>query len=411
MNRHRLLVLLGATAAAVAQAETSPYYVGASQTFTHESNLLRLADGDTAPAGSSKSDTISSTALLAGIDQPIGRQRLFGNLTLRANRLSNNEIYDNESYALAAGIDWATVDNISGGLKFSANRNLASFNTVEIGLVTKKNLESTQQVEASVRVGVVTEWTAEIGASHRSVDYSAAEYRSREFRQDSLSAGLRYRPAATGTFGVALRSAKGKYPRFFNLAPDVYEADAFERRDLDLTATLLPSCASTFNARVSWSQTRYDVATERDFSGVTGMLKWSWAATGKLRVETRLARDPSQDSYFSDLAAGQTVDYSRVTTSLRLRADYDLSAKIAVNTTLSTAQRSLTRTLQNSFGASLADNGSDRTSGLALGATWTPTRSVQVGCDIASDKRRGDAPLSSNLSSTTTSCFGQFTLQ
>ena len=31
---------------------------------------------------SSKSDTVSATSLLAGIDQPIGRQRLFGNATV-----------------------------------------------------------------------------------------------------------------------------------------------------------------------------------------------------------------------------------------------------------------------------------------------------------------------------------------
>jgi len=412
MNQHRLFVLLAATAAAAAQAETSPYYIGASQSFSHSSNLLRLGDDEPVPAGLSKADTVSSTSLLAGLDQPIGRQRLYGNVTLRANRLSNNDIYNNESYALTAGLDWATVEHISGSLKATANRNLAAFNADEIGLLQKKNLETTQQVDAAFRIGVVTEWTAEAMFGGRSVDYSADEFQSREFRQDSASLGLRWRPSDATTLGLAVRQTKGRYPKFRSLPDGSFEDDRFDSRNVDLTGTIAPSAISTFSTRLSFGKTDYEVATQRSYSGVTGLLRWEWKPTGKLSFDTRLTRDPSQSSYFFDSrVSDSTVEYSRITTALSMRADYAVSAKIGLNSTLAYSRRSLARTVPTTSGSEEL-TGQDRSTRLAFGATWVPTRSLQFGCDLAQDRRSTNSTeLSSAYSDTTVSCFGQVTLQ
>jgi hypothetical protein len=101
-------------------AEASPYTLGASQTVTYDSNLLRLSNGQAVPDGYSRADTVYTTALIAGLDQPIGRQRVYANATLRANRLSKNRIYDNEGYALAGGLDWSTVNRPAGQRRLPA---------------------------------------------------------------------------------------------------------------------------------------------------------------------------------------------------------------------------------------------------------------------------------------------------
>jgi hypothetical protein len=410
ITRIPLLALLAAAAASSAQAETSPYFIGASQAFSHSTNLLRLSDGQAVPDGFSKSDTVSATSLLAGLDQPFGRQRVYGNLALRANRLANNKVYDNESYALTAGLDWATVERISGSLRATANRNLASFNADEIGFVQKKNLETTQQVDAAFRVGVVTELTAELNVGGRSLDYSADEFQSREFRQNSASIGLRWRPGGAGTLGLALRETKGRYPKAFPAGAAV-ESDRFDSRDVDFSASVEASAASTLSARISLGKTSYDVATQRGYSGVTGLLRWEWQPTGKLRLNTQLTRDPSQASYFfSSAVPNSTVENSRLATTLRLRTDYEASAKIALNSTLSYGRRSLVRTLPAAAGGTEL-TGNDRSSGLGFGASWTPVRSLQFGCDLAQERRSSDSTLSSNFSDTTVSCFGQVTLQ
>ncbi|MBL8333804.1 MAG: hypothetical protein JNM08_11900, partial [Rubrivivax sp.] len=49
--------------------------MGVQQTVTQESNLMRLETGAPLPDGVSRSDTVWTTELQGGIDQPIGRQR------------------------------------------------------------------------------------------------------------------------------------------------------------------------------------------------------------------------------------------------------------------------------------------------------------------------------------------------
>ena len=110
----------GRQISAGAAAQTSPWYLGASLALTHEDNVYRLPDGVATPAGVSKADTITTASLLAGLDQPIGRQRLYGTASLRDNRFDRNRVLDNQGYALRAGLDWATGERIAGTLDLRA---------------------------------------------------------------------------------------------------------------------------------------------------------------------------------------------------------------------------------------------------------------------------------------------------
>jgi hypothetical protein len=63
-----------------------PYSMSLSQSVTRESNLLRVEEGQAVPDTLSRSDTVWTSTLQGGIDQPIGRQRVFGNASLRHSR-------------------------------------------------------------------------------------------------------------------------------------------------------------------------------------------------------------------------------------------------------------------------------------------------------------------------------------
>ena len=147
------LLLIGGAAA----AQTSPWYVGASQDFTRDSNIYRLANGAATPAGLSKSDLISTTSLLAGLDQPVGRQRVFGSAALRSSRFSDNKNLNNEGYALTAGLDWATANRLSGTLEANAERRLARFDpNRNPNLNIRNNIEDLTRLRADAKLGVVT---------------------------------------------------------------------------------------------------------------------------------------------------------------------------------------------------------------------------------------------------------------
>lgn len=408
----RLAAALTTLAAGAAMAQSSPYYIGVAQSLGYESNLYRVGEGQEealARAGLSKSDTVSGTSLVGGVDQTIGRQRVYGSANLRANRYANNKTLDNESYGLNLALDWATVGRLSGTLSAAADQNLAQFNNRSAagGVETKKNVVRTNQVDAKVRLGVVTKYTLEASLGHRDRSYSAPEYDSSEYRQTSGSLGLRYRPSGALSLGAALRITDATYPNF---KP---QADRLKRQDIDFTATWLPSAVSQFNLRLSPTHTSYDRDTDSDFSGVTGSATWGWQPTGKLRLTTGLSRDTGQSSDAVNLGFFGTgvTDYSRTTTALSLKADYELSAKIALNAGLSYAHRALTNTLSQGSNSVTTGSGSDKTTVLSLGARWLPTRSIQVGCNASAENRSSNTNLSVSLSGSSFSCYGQFVLQ
>ena len=411
----RLAAALATLAAGATMAQSSPYYLGVAQSLGHESNLYRVGDGQVLPAGFSKSDTVSGTSLVGGIDQTISRQRVYGSANVRANRYANNKTLDNESYGLNLALDWATVGRLSGTLSAAADQNLAQFNNRTAGGVeTKKNVVRTNQVDAKVRLGVVTKYTLEASLGHRDRSYSASEYDSSEYRQTSGSLGLRYRPSSALSLGAALRISEARYPKFNQTAPGVFEADRLKRQDIDFTATWLPSAVSRFNLRLSPTHTSYDRDTGSDFSGVTGSATWGWQPTGKLKLTTGLSRDTGQSSDAVNLGffGSGVTDYSRTTSALSLKADYELSAKIALNAGLSHAHRALTNTSSLAGNTLGTDTGSDNTTVLSLGARWLPTRSIQVGCNASAENRSSsNANLSVSLSGNSVSCYGQIVLQ
>ena len=237
----RLAGALLALCAGTANAQTSPWSVGGSLLLSHDSNLLRLADTQDPGSGESRSDTVLSTALVGSLNQNIGRQRVFGNLTLRDNRFERNAKYNNQSYNGTLGLDWSTINRISGNLSLSAVRNLSTFNAEGVGLLSEKNLETTQALNAGVSLGLVTEYSLEIGAGRRQVRNSVQDERvlSRDVNLDTLSLGLAWRPTRAFSLTAALRQVSALYPTFRATAAG-YESDRYKQQQVDLAATLQP---------------------------------------------------------------------------------------------------------------------------------------------------------------------------
>jgi hypothetical protein len=405
------LGLLGASVGAL--AETNPWYLGVGQTFAHEDNLYRLADGQSAPPGVSKSDTISSTSLLAGLDQPIGRQQLFGTATLRDNRYRNNDTLDNKGYTIKLGAELSTIHNISGRVEMNAERNLAQFNTdTEAGLRTEKNVQSTLHARGVVRVGLVTRLTALAGVSYQRVSYTADYYNPREYDQTTGRIGMRYHRGGALSYGLGLRYSRGSYPRFLELADGSFQADDYTRQGVDLALAYDDGGPSRLDAELTFGHTRYELATQRDFSGVTGSIEWIWMPGGRLRMSTRLSRDDGQNSYFNEnpFYSGYT-DFSRITTALRVRADYEVSAKVKWNAQITQAHRSLVRTLPDNPSVPTTATGSDDTTLFGFGLSWTATRNIVVGCDLGHERRSISGDLSLPYHANSIGCYGQLYLR
>ena len=413
------LLSLADLTAGTAFAETNPYYLGVVQSLGHESNLYRIGDNQTLPIDTRKSDAVLATSLIGGIDQNIGRQRIYGSLNLKANRYASNKTLNNQSYGLNLAADWSTIARWSGTVSVAADQSLAQFNN-RIGsgntVETQKNIINTAQADARVQLGLVTQYALEAALGYRQVNYSAIQYQRSEYQQTSGSLGLRYRPRTALDLGVALRLSQAKYPRFiFDAASQTWLADTLSRQDIDFTAIWVPNAISTVNLRLSPTHSAYDRNTGSNFSGLTGSVNWLWQPTGKSRLNSTLWRDTGQSAYATNLGFGVpgVVDYSQISSSLRLKGEQDVTGKIAATATLTYAHRSLIDTVRAPLlGTSSTRSGNDNTITLALGGKWSVTRSALVGCDLSSEQRSANNPqISVPLHSNGVSCYGQIVLQ
>lgn len=397
------LSLLGANS----WADTSPYVLGFSETYLHDSNFVHLADDAAVPASlQARTDWIATTTLFGGIDQTFGRQRLYANANFRDNRYRYNGLYDNQGYGAAAGLDWATIERVSGTLGLSSNRTLASFdrgngnNAPDIA----RNIEQTDQYSGNVRVGVVTDVTLEAGYTQQRQRFSEVGAR---LEQSITSLGMRQRFGGTLTLGAGLRLTDGRYPDY---------DDSFRGRDLDLSVDWVPNAVSALVARLSLGRTEHSLATAQDFRGVTGALGWDWKPTGKLAFSTRFNRSTGNDSSFQAISAGTTsisaaADNSKLTTSTWVIATYEATAKTRLEASWSHVSRTLTNSLTVNSGQPISANDGDRLERLRFGARYAPLRAVELSCNLGRERRTADnSTLTYAYRATTVGCTVQLSV-
>lgn len=401
------MLCLAAADRSVAQA--NPFYAGIAQSVTYESNLFRTATG--VPE---VDDAFATTTLLAGINQPFGRQRFLADAAVRANFYRDNTQLDNNGYGLAARLDWEALDRLAGNVGYTTNENLARFGADNGPVLTTKNMERSQEFFARGRYGAASLMSIEAAYAHRQLDYSAVEYAYLEYKQDALSLGVLYRPSGQLTLGAAARHTEGRYPFAVQTAPGVFQEDKYKRDDFDFTANWIPTGLSTVTARISYTQEEHDAVSSRDISGFTGAVRWDYKPTGKLAFTTQYIHDNGATSSFTRYDQGGTNSIgsdSQLQNSLLFRAMYEATSKIQLELNARFLQRDLVDTFELSTGGSSTEFGSDRLGELRIGLNYAPLRTFLFGCAVGYEKRTTTTTLSYAYSAGVASCFAQFKLQ
>ncbi len=357
-----------------AAAETNPYSLGVGVGLTHVSNLYRLSDGSP-----QSSDWVGSASLRAGLDQVYGRQRLVLDAAVRQQRYRHNRALDNSGYSLSGGLSWEAFEKLGGSFNGSTNRSLAAFNPGDRPSVAERNVQTTDQLGAQLRYGLAGAWQLEGGVGWLRDRYSLASYRPYNYRQHSSNLGVNYRLRPGLKLGVGGRLTRGSY---FERVVAGSIGEDLDRKDVTLSLDWEPGGASSYNARLGHARTRYGVSAANDVSGMTGSVQWNWEPSPKLRLSTQLARDAGQDS--SSLFSGLIrTENNRSSTSVRVSANYELSAKIALNASVLSTHRDLRYT--SNLGQAI--DGSDSNRVLSMGASWMPWRNTQLGCQLSREQR------------------------
>ncbi len=395
-----LAVGLGCMGGAWAQQQSEtpegrdPYYIGAGIGWTHDSNVLRQSSN-------AQSDSWTSVSLLGGLNKTFGRQRAYLDGNVSDNRYRDFKSLNNTSYGLNTGIDWATLGNVTGNVRYGTTQNLANRALPGVPASASRNTEKTQLAGASVRYPMNSRLALEGGLQHRAVDYSQPQYAVLENTQNVANAGVVYGLSGLLTLGVGARVTKTDTPHYSPAG-----GDKTDRNDVDFTVNWSPSGLSTISGRLSVGKEDHTRATAANFSGVTGQVAWDYRPTGRLHFNTSLARDTGSEARFIGFQGGESTvatESYRMTTTFQANATYALTGKIETNLLLSRARGSLIS--QN------VHSGNDTLDNIALGATYKATRNVTLNCKLGRESRSTTSALSSSYDANTVGCLANFVLR
>ena len=406
---HALAAALAAAASGGASAdEPSPYYIGATASLTHDSNVYRTPNG--------RGDNYGGLGIVAGFDQSINRQRLYADLNVRDNRYAREKTLDNVSYGLNAGWDWATIERLSGGVSVGATRGLAAYNYNNTSQpTTARDVLNTEQLSARVRWGGegALNLTAAYGYNHISYTETIVSDSSRH----SASLGASYQVGPTLRLGTGLRLTRGTEPHAFQTAPGVYESNKTDGRNIDFTADWRSTAQTFLNARLSWTHETNSGLNNRDFSGLTGGLTANYAPTSRLAFNASLSRDTADNSSLFSQTSPTTGQRStnqsannQTSDVAGLGATYAVTSKISLTSGLQYRHGNI---VDQIFVGTVPFNNeyTDNTFNASIGLSYAVARNWSMNCRYEYLKRDVSGSLPYAYNANVIGCTAQFTLR
>lgn len=394
--------------------DPNPWRIGVRQDVAGETNLFRAPDGQKA-----RRDIVSTTSLLLGLDQPMGRQRLVLDLQAGANRYKNNTQLDGATYAASARLDWATVNNLSGQASVYQRSSLFRYDLDRQQDFTGRTVQRSRGGALQAQLGVVTDWTLEAGLAASDERYSRLEFQYRDLRQAAATLGLRWRPSDLGSARLALRRTDGRFPHYAVDDAGAVLADDFTRDDLELSLRWTPSDLSDLRARLSRTRERHELQGARDGEGWTGELAYERRLSGKTVLTLIAARDNTAgaSSFDDTLIVTDNAD-ARRSTRAELRLRWDATAKLRAQLGLAHQRRTLddsfvlTPALDGGVPLAQGTTARDRLTTVSLGLQYQASRGLLFGCTLAREQRRtDDTELTFPYRASSGVCFGQLTWQ
>lgn len=390
--------------------EPNPYYIGVNQAFGYRSNLF---SSETDPLSSGT----STTSVVFGLDQPIGRQRVYATGNVGYNYFFNPDarLLNNTSYSLNMGLDWSSVERLSGTARLLANQSLVYYAISGAAPNTsEKNIQNTGEAELNGRYGITSRVGLDAGYTYRTVKFSAPAYAYQEYQSNIGRLGVSYGGDGQLTVGLGLRYNWTDFPNYPQPFPSTDLGDKSLGKNIDFTTKWIASGQSTVDLRLSMSDITYDYNTANDFNGFNGGLGWSWQPTGKISTRLDLYGAPSYTANFYGFSGGAVrVNNAKFARAVRYSANYLATAKTTFNANLGLTKDYLSQT------DTITGNtqyGSDLYTTVGLGVTYAPTRNSQLACTVNYQNRSANDNailygMSYPYNGTTVFCSGQLVLQ
>ena len=394
-------------------SEPRPWFVGASQGFTYDSNVFRTTNGP--------GDTYSSTSVFGGFDQRISRQRVHGNANVSLNRYFDEKSLDNTSYDFDLGLDWETAYSLSGAVDAGLRQHLA-YPAARSGVQPGEelNLGRTKFADARARWGGTSIFSVEGSLRYSSVDYSDDRYQSSESTGKSGNLAVYYGRGGPLRVGLGGRYDRTETPKAgFDPIAAEFISNTTTQRHIDLFADYDVTGQVTANLRLSYTKQTNTEVQAADFKGWTGRAAVVWQATGKLAVGAYASRDSGFDSAFGTvtivppgsppgtLPVTTLYENNRLTYAYDLNANYSATAKINVNTGLHYTRAHLVSAATD---LSIIES-TDRQRVFYIGADYNFMRSAYASCRFARELRGVSGGVDYSYGSSSIGCNARYIWQ
>jgi exopolysaccharide biosynthesis operon protein EpsL len=337
-----LVTLLGFQAALAvaqegdaAQDEKNPFTFSASQRVTWDNNVFRWPDKENLNSDKQekkRNDTISNTRAGIDFDKQYSRQTFHAGLAVDHSRYSTYSELNSTAPNARLNWDWRIGDRWTGVIGYSFSEAPVSFgdifsvNSDEQEKVTRRF----SRANASADFWWHPNWATGFGYSHVDNSYRKDARPYDEYNAQEASLNFTYRPSTGSRLILSYRAENGQYSnrkKEEELVLDEESLRDWKRRDVRLSGQWKLTGVTQLNGYIGHTSRKYDLAPNRDFSGVTGKFGVHWVPTGKAVIDLSWRREiGAGEDTVSSYAVSQGWSFQPtwvVTSKVRLGASYD----------------------------------------------------------------------------------------
>lgn len=367
-----LPLLIGSLYASHAHAQISDTLTPfVSAVITYDDNLLR--ENNTRPGVDGTSDTYKSAVVGIGIDRPIGRQHLTGNVRATKVTFNRYEELDYTGKDAQLDLDWRLARTLSGHVGATYNQSLASFADFQ---VAARNLRVQQKQYGNVVWRLHPSWQLRAGYTTEDFNFDLASQAFNNRTEKSSEAGFDYLAASDSTFGLLARQVKGQYP-VQALSNGLFIDNGFSQDELKFNVFWNASGISQVIFVGGWVRREVNSSSLRNSSGTNGRLIYNWNKLSSVQLSGSVWRE-------FGAAEGVFVN-TALSTGQSINAKWTATPKIEVNANVRKEKRDF-KPLQ---GVTNLSGLTDDTKIANLSVTYRPVRNLSLGVSVSHSERDG----------------------
>ncbi|MDR3323651.1 MAG: putative exosortase B-associated extracellular polysaccharide biosynthesis transporter EpsL [Zoogloeaceae bacterium] len=291
-----LAALLPRLAAADAQDTVSVF---ASVDRMWDNNLFR------GPAGWKDDDTVTSSRIGLRLNKAYSLQRFVLDAAVTKYNFQKNDHLNYTGMNHKAAWLWSVTPRLHGNWSLDYQRAMNNF-TDYTG--RQKNVRTTKNYRFDAVWEVMGGWQLQGGVSRYEQKNEEIFLQEGDYDANTAEYGVKYVFPSGSSVALLGRSSQGKYANRTVNAINLIDS-GFDQQNTELRLTWLASAKSRFDLNLGHLNREHDHFSVRDFSGTVGSLDYTWAATGKIRVNANVRQ--SLNSYQEGWSQGWQSSYYR----------------------------------------------------------------------------------------------------